>query len=225
MNSLLTSSKLNSMDNKLEYTAELIRNSLHKYAGGIYTFSDNRKILVVDTKHRMVGHCQYLGDPIEWYLIGEESSKDNGYVYALISMPDTGKDDQFGQHQIIKIVSDIADYDRSLQKYGGKMVICHKNGCPWDNIPANMEWGTQHQNKLQAKIVHSLHYYFPDTYTEIMHNLSDKDFVTVKQPIENKAVADFMRYGYDVPTAKDEYPSLNVINVFINFMFNNGYWI
>jgi len=197
--------------------------SIRKYANGILTFEDAVKTIYIDTVAGTV--ATYVDGKINYYIRGSKSSKNNGYVYAVIEyhhVDGTIHADPIGQHVIIAIASDFAGYSKER---ASRPEVCHVNGLPWDNRASNLEWGSHSENARQGKIVRSLEHYFPgrDTYTVIKNG----EFVCVSQGLYNSWIQEYIdELGKNVFRLKKntDYIDRNILVSFVCWLFNKGYW-
>lgn len=134
----------------------------------------------------------------------DTSEKENGYLYCKIHIQDD-KDNiiekQYAQHSIVAMLAHTEEYDRLFALYGKQLVANHKDNCPWNNHPDNLEWTITGLNTLHGKIVAGLykhHSYINSmthrAWTTIKHNQSDVDFVTLLIPISVDDVAAYEKY-------------------------------
>lgn len=146
--------------------------------GLIYRYKDNERVLcnTVDT-----------------------SEKRNGYLYCpiVINTKKGQKLKTYSQHGIIAMLAYTDEFDSLLDKTS-KIVPNHKDNCPWNNKPENLEWTTDRLNGLHGKLVNSMwcsrHYINSMTHrdwTEIKHNQSTNDYVTLKLPISVKELEEY----------------------------------
>lgn len=128
---------------------------------------------------------------------GYVSYKKNGYLYVEISV----KIDEnivhinYAQHSIVCALYNGLPYDYNL-------VVNHKNNCPWDNTPSNLEWTTQGLNILHGKIVNSIEKadsinswlttFSGVNMIEYKQNLSSERFVTMTTPLSVKTIEAYL---------------------------------
>lgn len=82
---------------------------------------------------------------------GNVSSKRNGYLYINIAVEIDGQltSIEYAQHSIVCALFNGIPYDYN-------MIVNHKDNCPFNNNPLNLEWTTQQLNTLHGRIVEAM---------------------------------------------------------------------
>jgi hypothetical protein len=181
--------------------------------GLIYRYKDNIRVLcnTVDT-----------------------SKKENGYLYCHITIQTKSGlvQKEYSQHGVICMLAHTEEFDE-LSKSCNQVVPNHKDNCPWNNLPSNLEWTTQTLNKLHGKVVNGLWFnrYYVNSmthrvWTEIKHNQSDKDFHTLLIPISVDDLIAYQKYvGKGLESywglRSKEYISERDLVAFVNWLDKN----
>lgn len=131
----------------------LIRNTKYEWADGVFSIGPHGSRISVDT----VNNTVFKQDMGSWKEVALGTKKSNGYLYTPINLE--GQDCVIGIHTIVcMLVNGLPD---------DYMIANHKDNCPWNNAPANLEWVSQGQNNLHGRVVKSLNKHFPDGYTHL----------------------------------------------------------
>ena len=114
-----------------------------------YVFTDlSNKIFLVNTDG-----TRYTvdDDVITPCNSGNVSSKKNGYLYINIAVEIDGQltSIEYAQHSIVCALFNGIPYDYN-------MIVNHKDNCPFNNNPLNLEWTTQQLNTLHGRIVEAM---------------------------------------------------------------------
>lgn len=135
---------------------------------------------------------------------GDKSKKQNGYVYTelYLNINNEIKKVNYGTHSLIAMCAYTEQYD-SLVNNNIVPVVNHKNNTPWDNSKDNLEWTSQTLNRLHGRLVYSLAeqdkgYWLEIMtgykWTEVKHNLSDIDYITLVHSISCKDIERYEQY-------------------------------
>lgn len=113
---------------------------------GSFVFTDlSNKIFIVNTDGSMY---KIIDDIVTPCNTGAVSSKKNGYVYADLTVSIDGEKQtiEYAQHSIVCALfnglSEILDKECN-----------HRDNCPFNNHPDNLEWTTHALNVLHGRIV------------------------------------------------------------------------
>lgn len=120
-----------------------------KLDDGSYVFTDlSSKIFLVDTSGDMYTVDDDVITPCN---SGNVSSKKNGYLYINITVEIDGQltSIEYAQHSIVCALFNGVPYDYN-------MIVNHKDNCPFNNNPLNLEWTTQQLNTLHGRIVEAM---------------------------------------------------------------------
>ena len=114
-----------------------------------YVFTDlSNKIFLVNTD----GTTYTVDDDVITPCnSGNVSSKKNGYLYINIAVEIDGQltSIEYAQHSIVCALFNGIPYDYN-------MIVNHKDNCPFNNNPLNLEWTTQQLNTLHGRIVEAM---------------------------------------------------------------------
>ena len=82
---------------------------------------------------------------------GNVSSKKNGYIYINITVEIDRQltSIEYAQHSIVCALFNGVPFDNN-------MIVNHKDNCPFNNNPLNLEWTTQQLNTLHGRIVEAM---------------------------------------------------------------------
>ena len=114
-----------------------------------YVFTDlSNKIFLVNTDGAMYTVDDDVITPCN---SGNVSSKKNGYLYINITVEIDGQltSIEYAQHSIVCALFNGVPYDYN-------MIVNHKDNCPFNNNPLNLEWTTQQLNTLHGRIVEAM---------------------------------------------------------------------
>ena len=114
-----------------------------------YVFTDlSNKIFLVNTDGTIY---TVDDDAITPCNSGNVSSKKNGYLYINITVEIDGQltSIEYAQHSIVCALFNGVPYDYN-------MIVNHKDNCPFNNNPLNLEWTTQQLNTLHGRIVEAM---------------------------------------------------------------------
>ena len=117
-----------------------------KLKDGSYVFTDKSETTyLVNTDGTIYTVCDNMVIPCN---NGEKSKKKNGYIYLdlIVDIDGTLSKIEYAQHSVVCALFNGIPFDTN-------MVSNHKNNCPFDNNPSNLEWTTQYYNKLHGRIV------------------------------------------------------------------------
>ena len=120
-----------------------------KLDDGSYVFTDlSNKIFLVNTDGTIY---TVDDDAITPCNSGDVSSKKNGYLYINITVEIDGQltSIEYAQHSIVCALFNGVPYDYN-------MIVNHKDNCPFNNNPLNLEWTTQQLNTLHGRIVEAM---------------------------------------------------------------------
>lgn len=120
-----------------------------KLDDGSYVFTDlSNKIFLVNTDGTMYTLDDDVITPCN---SGNVSSKKNGYLYINIAVEINGQltSIEYAQHSIVCALFNGVPYDYN-------MIVNHKDNCPFNNYPLNLEWTTQQLNTLHGRIVEAM---------------------------------------------------------------------
>ena len=120
-----------------------------KLDDGSYVFTDlSNKIFLVNTDGTMYTLDDDVITPCN---SGNVSSKKNGYLYINIAVEINGQltSIEYAQHSIVCALFNGVPYDYN-------MIVNHKDNCPFNNDPLNLEWTTQQLNTLHGRIVEAM---------------------------------------------------------------------
>lgn len=120
-----------------------------KLDDGSYVFTDlSNKIFLVNTDGTMYTLDDDVITPCN---SGNVSSKKNGYLYINIAVEIDGQltSIEYAQHSIVCALFNGVPYDYN-------MIVNHKDNCPFNNDPLNLEWTTQQLNTLHGRIVEAM---------------------------------------------------------------------
>ena len=120
-----------------------------KLDDGSYVFTDlSNKIFLVNTDGTMYTVDDDVITPCN---SGNVSSKKNGYLYINIAVEIDGQltSIEYAQHSIVCALFNGVPYDYN-------MIVNHKDNCPFNNDPLNLEWTTQQLNTLHGRIVEAM---------------------------------------------------------------------
>ena len=108
-------------------------------ANNIYLVNTDGSIFIVDD------------DTIKPCNSGNVSSKKNGYLYINITVEIDGQltSIEYAQHSIVCALFNGVPFDNN-------MIVNHKDNCPFNNNPSNLEWTTQQLNTLHGRIVEAM---------------------------------------------------------------------
>ena len=165
-----------------------------KLDDGSFIFTDlSNKIFLVDRSGDMYTISDDRVIPCNSGVI---SSKINGYIYVNITVNIDGQlnNISYAQHSIVCALFNGRPSETN-------MVSNHKDNCPWNNTPSNLEWTTQALNTLHGKVVSGLwrnRFYVNNmthrVWTEIRHNMSNNDYECLKLPISVSDILDYQTY-------------------------------
>lgn len=114
-----------------------------------YVFTDlSNKIFLVNTDGTIYTVDDDVITPCN---SGNVSSKKNGYLYINIAVEIDGQltSIEYAQHSIVCALFNGIPYDYN-------MIVNHKDNCPFNNNPLNLEWTTQQLNTLHGRIVEAM---------------------------------------------------------------------
>lgn len=114
-----------------------------------YVFTDlSNKIFLVNTDGTIYTVDDDVITPCN---SGNVSSKRNGYLYINIAVEIDGQltSIEYAQHSIVCALFNGIPYDYN-------MIVNHKDNCPFNNNPLNLEWTTQQLNTLHGRIVEAM---------------------------------------------------------------------
>lgn len=137
---------------KQEQNNEAVFNLLSKATeldDGSYIFTDlTNNIYLVNTDGSIFTVDDDVIKPCNY---GNVSSKKNGYIYININVEIDGKltSIEYAQHSIVCALFNGVPYDYN-------MIVNHKDNCPFNNNPLNLEWTTQQLNNLHGRIVEAM---------------------------------------------------------------------
>lgn len=117
-----------------------------KLDDGSYIFTDlSNKIFLVDKLGDMYTISDDIVTPCNSGMV---SSKSNGYIYVDLTVSIDGQLEtiEYAQHSIV-----CALFNGLFGLFNN--VVNHKDNCPFNNNPSNLEWTTQYYNKLHGRIV------------------------------------------------------------------------
>lgn len=120
-----------------------------KLDDGSYVFIDlSNKIFLVNTDGTIYTVDDDVITPCN---SGNVSSKKNGYLYINIAVEIDGQltSIEYAQHSIVCALFNGVPYDYN-------MIVNHKDNCPFNNDPLNLEWTTQQLNTLHGRIVEAM---------------------------------------------------------------------
>ena len=120
-----------------------------KLDDGSYVFTDlSNKIFLVDKSGDMYTVDDDVITPCN---SGNVSSKKNGYLYINITVEIDGQltSIEYAQHSIVCAIFNGIPYDYN-------MIVNHKDNCPFNNNPLNLEWTTQQLNTLHGRIIEAM---------------------------------------------------------------------
>ena len=120
-----------------------------KLDDGSYVFTDlSNKIFLVNTDGTIYTVDDDVITPCN---SGNVSSKKNGYLYINITVEIDGQlaSIEYAQHSIVCALFNGIPYDYN-------MIVNHKDNCPFNNDPLNLEWTTQQLNTLHGRIVEAM---------------------------------------------------------------------
>lgn len=120
-----------------------------KLDDGSYVFTDlSNKIFLVNTDGTIYTVDDDVITPCN---SGNVSSKKNGYLYINITVEIDGQltSIEYAQHSIVCALFNGIPYDYN-------MIVNHKDNCPFNNNPLNLEWTTQQLNTLHGRIVEAM---------------------------------------------------------------------
>ena len=120
-----------------------------KLDDGSYVFIDlSNKIFLVNTDGTIYTVDDDVITPCN---SGNVSSKKNGYLYINITVEIDGQltSIEYAQHSIVCALFNGIPYDYN-------MIVNHKDNCPFNNNPLNLEWTTQQLNTLHGRIVEAM---------------------------------------------------------------------
>lgn len=159
-----------------------------------YIFTDlSNKIFLVDRSGDMY---TISDDRVIPCNSGTVSSKLNGYIYVNITVMIDGQltNISYAQHSIVCALFNGTPSETN-------MVSNHKDNCPWNNCPSNLEWTTQGLNSLHGKVVTALwknRFYVNSmthrVWTEVRHNQSDNDYECLLLPISVSDILDYQTH-------------------------------
>lgn len=197
-----------------------------KLDDGGYVFTDlSNKIFLVDKLGDMYIISDNIVTPCNSGIV---SSKSNGYIYVDITIEINGKIQSitYAQHSIVcALFNGVPDETN--------MVANHKDNCPWNNRPGNLEWTTQALNTLHGKVISALwrnRFYVNNmthrVWTEVRHNQSVNDYECLLLPI---SVDDLTAYQQHIGKGlqsywglrNKEYISDRDLVAFITWLDNN----
>lgn len=224
-------------ENNRNEVRELV-GSASRYADGIAVITDrggNR--IYVDTVNGISGLLvsvynfstgKYDTD-VKWYADGSSSVKKNGYVYTPVVISGlNGKLQtiQYGTHNLVCMLAHTAEYD-ALVAQDKTPIPNHENNCSWNNREDNLGWCSVGENNTHGKIVASLHRSFPNSYTHIENNQSDVDFVVLDEKLTVEMIKEYCEEidsKYEFKCANNEYINELVLNAFVDWLIDKGYW-
>lgn len=190
--------------------AEIMANA-KRWAMGVYSFTDklNNKFMI-DTLNNKVYRVISDTDARE---ICRGNKKQNGYKYIAMSVESPEGDIveiRASIHSIVCMLCNGIPVDY--------MEPNHKDNCPWNNRPSNLEWSTRAQNARHGKIVASLAHHYPGKYTIKTSNDSGVDHQVLVTGLSVHDIDRFIRYTGDwsyFRVGDDKYIAKNKIDKFL----------
>lgn len=221
---------------KFEYTSEIIRKrGWYSENRDVYFFNDLKGVLFKVEIHkgkvyRVDGRTKNNPEPkfIEQAIEGK-SKKRNGYLYIWFYHNENGANKRIdiAKHQLIAFLNNpdaYWDLIASGVEYKD-IVVCHKNGLPWDDRDCNLEFGTTAQNLKQSQVALLIHKAFEKAdvkYAEYVRHVNkdagEKYFLHIYQGIENKWIEEYEKNKVDIIN------NLDAARRFVNWLFEKGYW-
>ena len=202
---------------------------------GIYLFIDRAgNAVVADTNDGKAYRAEYnVSDKsvkiISAFTDGENSKKNNGYLYVQIAIIDNLgqlKTIQYGTHSIMAMLTHKKEYD-DLDKEGLTPICNHKDNIKWNNKADNLEWVTQGMNVEHGKIVNGIHRVYNGKYTKVIGNQSDELFIGLKQPLSTELIDEYKRFVGDRKVFKcrhDEVIDEEEIIGLVRFLVRYNHW-
>lgn len=186
--------------------AKMIKETKYEWADGIFTIGSLGSRLSIDT----INNIASIEKDDDWVQIAMGTKKSNGYLYAPLNFKDGWT--LMGIHTIVcMLVNGIPE---------NYSIVNHKDNCPWNNAPANLEWVDLGGNNLHGRVVKSINKHFPDVYTHL-EKRGNGVHIILDTPLSVQDIEKYLAFkpdGYFSIKRYEDYISKDKIADFIKWL-------